>query len=260
MPGETGADDTVTAPGSSTATPTARSGTPTRAGTASPATPARPSSTSAPGPDGGSMPLRTDADESRRGVVSSVVDGDTVEVSFAEGGTRTVGLAGVDAPETAARNVSPAAYGLPDTRAARSHLAEWGRRAEAFAAEELGGASVRVVVDGNATRGESGVARAYVYAGNATINRALLDGGYARVPDSSFARRPAFVRVESAAKSNGTGLWGFLAASAAPNESPRAEPGDRTGAARIASGTDRVRSVTPRARALVGRSTPRGSP
>ncbi len=148
------------------------------------------------------------AGEQRRATVTHVVDGDTVEVRFPDGSDDTVRLIGVDSPEVHA-DTAPAEFeGVPDTAAGRDCLRTWGERASAFATDRLAGQSVTLVFDPNTDRrGAYDRLLAYVRVDGATFNYRLVDRGYARVYDSSFARGERFYDAESRAQDARTGLW-----------------------------------------------------
>ena len=142
-----------------------------------------------------------------------MVDGDTVDVEFANGTEERVRLLGVDTPETHVE-VSPGEFeGVPDTEAGRSCLRRWGERASQFAKKRLAGTTVTVAVDGEADRrGSYGRLLAYVTVGEnisteRSFNYALLDRGYARLYDTEFTRQNSFASAENRARANGTGLW-----------------------------------------------------
>ena len=158
-----------------------------------------------------SVPSEVSGGETREATVTRVIDGDTMEVRFANGEEETVRLIGVDTPETTLGSVNPSEYeGIPDTPAARDHLYNWGQEASQYATEELEGEEVRVVIDPEGDRrGSYGRLLAYIYVGDENFNRALLEGGYARVYDSSFSLREEFDRTEAEARSNDVGLWDF---------------------------------------------------
>ena len=201
---------TATATATTTATPTATptpiptatpTATPTETPTATPtATPTdtptpTPTTTATPTPEPeASVPSGISGGEARQATVTRVIDGDTVEVEFADGETDTIRLIGVDTPETSLGDVSPEEYeGIPETQAARDHLYEWGGRASEFATEELDGQQVRVVTDGEGDRrGSFGRLLAYIYTDGENFNQQLLADGYARVYDSSFSLREEF--------------------------------------------------------------------
>ena len=149
--------------------------------------------------------------EARTATVVHVVDGDTLDVEFANGTEERVRLLGVDSPETHTE-VSPDEFeDVPDTEAGRSCLDEWGDRASAFAEQRLAGKTVTVTVGGD-RRGSYGRLLAYVTVGeNASgaesFNHALLEDGYARLYDTEFTRRDTFAATENRAQANGTGLW-----------------------------------------------------
>lgn len=158
-----------------------------------------------------SVPSEVSGGEARRATVTRVIDGDTMEVQFANGKEDTVRLIGVDTPETTLGDVNPDEYeDVPDTQAGRDHLYNWGREASQYATDELEGQEVRVVMDPEGDRrGSYGRLLAYLYIGEENFNRTLLEEGYARVYDSSFSLRGEFDSAEAEARSNDVGLWDF---------------------------------------------------
>lgn len=149
--------------------------------------------------------------DARQATVTRVIDGDTVEVEFANGEEDTVRLIGVDTPETSLGDVSPDEYeGIPDTQAAQDHLYNWGQEASQYATNELEGEEVRIVTDPDGDRrGSFGRLLAYVYVGETNFNLVLLENGYARVYDSTFSLSSEFDAAEEDAHSNSVGLWDF---------------------------------------------------
>lgn len=146
--------------------------------------------------------------DSRSATVVHVVDGDTVDVRFADGTEERVRLLGVDTPEVHT-DVSPGEFeGVPDTEAGRSCLRSWGERASAYATDRLAGASVTIEFDAESDR-RGGYDRllAYVTVDNESFNRALLAEGYARLYDSELTERDDYAAVERRARANATGLW-----------------------------------------------------
>ena len=144
----------------------------------------------------------------REVTVIDVVDGDTLEVRMADGGVETVRLLGVDTPETYADNDPAEFEGIPDTRAGRACLRAAGEDATDFARELVSGGTVRVRTDPTADRrGSYGRLLVYVTADNASLNRALLARGHARLYDTQFQRRDDFAAVEARARAAGRGLW-----------------------------------------------------
>lgn len=179
---------------------------------------------------GASVPPEVSAGEARHATVTRVVDGDTMEVRFADGEEDTVRLIGVDTPETRLGDVSPEEYeGIPDTQAARDHLYNWGQQADQYATTGLEGREVRVVIDGEGDRrGSFGRLLAYIYVGEENFNLRLLEEGYARMYDSSFSLRDDFDSAESEARTNNVGLWDFETKSTATesSESDSEDTGD----------------------------------
>lgn len=134
-----------------------------------------------------------------------------MEVEFSDGKEDTVRLIGVDTPETTLGNVNPGEYeDIPDAPTSRDHLYNWGQEASQYATEELENQEVWVVTDAEGDRrGSYGHLLAYLYIGEENFNLALLEGGYARVYDSSFSLHAEFDSAESDARSNDVGLWDF---------------------------------------------------
>jgi len=146
--------------------------------------------------------------DSRNATVVHVVDGDTVDVRFADGSEDRIRLLGVDTPETHA-DVTPGEFeGVPDSEAGRSCLRSWGERASEYAPERLAGESVTVRFDAESDR-RGGYDRllAYIHVENQSFNRALLAEGYARLYDSEFTQRDDYAAVEQRAQGDETGLW-----------------------------------------------------
>ena len=129
--------------------------------------------------------------------VVAVVDGDTVDVSWA-GHRERVRLLGVDTPET----VDP-----------HRPVGCYGPEASAFTHRRLQGRTVRLTFD-RQRRDRYGRLLAYVDVDGRRFNDELLTGGYARLlvipPNGSHAR--AMLDEELAARSAGRGLWGACSA------------------------------------------------
>lgn len=143
--------------------------------------------------------------------VTRVIDGDTMEIEYANGTEDTVRLLGVDTPETTFSRVSPDEFtGIPDTTAGRDHLFNWGERATTFAEDELEGTQVQMVFDPDSDRrGYFGRLLVYLYLDGENFNERLLGEGYARMYDSQFSLREEFVALEQEAQASGVGLWDF---------------------------------------------------
>jgi micrococcal nuclease len=179
--------------------------------------------------------------------VVEVVDGDTIDVRYANGSTDTVRLLGVDTPEVYADN-DPAEYeGVPNNETGRACLESAGEDATAFAERWLAGERVTLVTDPAADRrGSYGRLLAYVHVnvsdrnasgangslangtatatndGTATagptgtdrvaadrtdFNYRLVATGHARVYDSTFQRSDRYYAAEDDAQADRRGLW-----------------------------------------------------
>ncbi len=127
---------------------------------------------------------------SERGVVTMVVDGDTLDVRLASGKTERVRLIGIDAAERGACFAAPAA-----------------ERARQLAL------SKPVVLRGDRTqdtRDRYGRLLAYVWIpGGRDLGYQLVAGGFAKVYVYSdpFQRLPAYRTAESRARSTAAGRW-----------------------------------------------------
>lgn len=151
---------------------------------------------------------QTTAAQNQTATVVHVVDGDTVDVRFQDGTEERVRLLGVDTPEVH-EDVSPDEFeGVPDTETGRSCLRSWGEQASEYADQRLAGETVTVEFDPVSDR-RGGYDRllAYVVVDGDSFNRALLEGGYARLYDSEFTKRDDYAGVEGQARDNDTGLW-----------------------------------------------------
>lgn len=140
--------------------------------------------------------------------VTDVVDGDTIDIKYANETHDTVRLLGVDTPEIHTEN-DPAEFdGIPDTTAGERCLRRAGENASAYATDRLGGESVRVVFDPESERrGYYGRLLAYVYVDNESFNHALLRTGHARVYDTAFTERERYEATATTARSDRRGLW-----------------------------------------------------
>ncbi|WP_142860644.1 lamin tail domain-containing protein [Salinigranum halophilum] len=144
--------------------------------------------------------------------VIKVTDGDTMDVRFANGSEETIRLLGVDTPEVYAENSPSEWEGVPETQAGRDWLRQWGARASEFATSELDGERVEIRVDPQEDR-RGGYGRLLVYLSTADTERSfnyrLIERGYARLYDTPFTERDAFVAAEADARESGTGVWSF---------------------------------------------------
>lgn len=140
--------------------------------------------------------------------VVNVVDGDTMDIEYANGTEDTVRLIGVDTPEVHTP-VSPDEYeGVPDTEPARQCLDGYGDEASAFAEQEIGGDTVELQYDElSDRRGSYDRLLVYIIDDSENFNHLLLDEGLARVYDSTFTEADRFYDTESAERENQTGVW-----------------------------------------------------
>ena len=155
------------------------------------ASPASPNPAKPPVPSG---ELNSQNANSTAVTVTRVVDGDTVEVSFA-GTTYTVRYIGIDAPETVAPN---------------RPIEPYGREASSRNTELVLGKAVRLEKDVSETDKYGRLLR-YVYVGDLFVNAELVRGGYAQAisypPDIKY--QSLFLQLQNEARIAGRGLWGI---------------------------------------------------
>ena len=140
--------------------------------------------------------------------VTDVVDGDTIDVAYANGTRDTVRLLGVDTPEVHTENDPAEFAGVPDTAVGERCLRRAGENASAYAAARLDGETVELRFDpASERRGYYGRLLAYVTVDGESFNHALIRAGHARVYDTEFTERERYEEAAAMARSDGRGLW-----------------------------------------------------
>ena len=142
---------------------------------------------------------------SREAEVVRVIDGDTIDVRFADGTTDRVRLLGVDTPETFSTNNSFEYGTITDTAC----LDSWGDHATEFVALALEGQTVTLAADPAAgERGSFGRLLRYVHHKGDDFNAVLVESGFARAyTEAESSRLAEYVALEAQARSLGLGLW-----------------------------------------------------
>ncbi|MFC7155010.1 DUF4350 domain-containing protein [Halomarina halobia] len=146
--------------------------------------------------------------------VDSVTDGDTVDVTFADGSSAEVRLLGFDSPETKRNGQYEKIEeweGIEDDR----YLSDWGESAKDYATGELEGETVEIEIDpAEDVRDPFGRLLAYVHYdgdGDGSVdtlfNREIIERGYARVYGSNLTKHDAFWNAEDDARANGRRVW-----------------------------------------------------
>lgn len=147
-----------------------------------------------------------------KALVTRVIDGDTFEVHYEDGGSDIVRMLGMDTPEVSRRFQDPREFGIPDTRRGREWLFMWGGKATEYTTDVLTpGKSIRLETDEQAgVRDPYDRLLAYVHVEDTTLNEELLKRGLARVyTGETFAREEAYLAIEDEAKYYERGIWGF---------------------------------------------------
>jgi len=141
--------------------------------------------------------------------VTSITDGDTVDVRFSDGDTDEVRLLGVDTPEVHT-SVSPGEFeGVSDSPQGKKCLRKWGEKATSHVKSQLSGVSVEISYDEQeGRRGSYGRLLGYISYEGDDFNKQLVEEGYARVfTDSSFVRKQEYLSAEKRAQEQKVGLW-----------------------------------------------------
>lgn len=140
--------------------------------------------------------------------VTSVVDGDTIDVRLSDGSTDRVRLLGIDTPEVHVETAPEHFAGVPDTAAGRACLRAAGENASDYLRGRLDGESVRLAVDESADRrGDYDRLLAYVHHDGENVNHVLVERGHAGVYPTTFRLREEFEATVADARGAGRGLW-----------------------------------------------------
>lgn len=138
--------------------------------------------------------------------VTSVTDGDTIDIKFSNNKEDTIRLLGVDTPELYSE-VSPSEF----DGTSKKCLDYWADKSKDFVEKKTNHNSISIKFDRNENRrGFYDRLLAYVYINNSTnINYQLVKHGYGRVyTDSDFTQKSTFLNAQEEAKENDRGLWG----------------------------------------------------
>lgn len=141
-------------------------------------------------------------------LVTSVVDGDTIDILFKNGKEDRVRMVGVDTPESYGSNDISKWEGIEDTEI----LDMWGKEAKELTTEMLLDEYVYLDYDSIAgERGYYGRLLAYVYLSDGTnYNAYLIEEGYARLyTGNSCEYYDEFYELEVEARDGGKGLWAY---------------------------------------------------
>ncbi|WP_227374825.1 lamin tail domain-containing protein [Haladaptatus halobius] len=147
--------------------------------------------------------------------VTSVTDGDTVDVQFSDGSTESIRILGIDTPEKSANSSAERPEEWEGIES-MDYLGTWGSNATTYAQGELGGKTVELSFDQNEpVRDAYGRVLGYIHydadgdgSRDEFYNRNAVRDGYARVYGSGFTHHDSFWSAEDAARANGTNVWG----------------------------------------------------
>lgn len=140
--------------------------------------------------------------------VTHVVDGDTIDIRYANGTTETVRLLGIDTPEVHVETQPWEFEGVPETEAGRECLRTAGENATRVVEQQLAGEQVTLQLNhGGDTRGGYGRLLAIVVHDNQSVNHQLVHDGHARLYDTDFSERDRYAEAEQTARDANLGLW-----------------------------------------------------
>ena len=131
---------------------------------------------------------RINAERNYQGIVTSIIDGDSIRVNLDDGPTREVRLIGVDSPEKKRC---------------------YHEKSKAFAGSRLKGKRVTLRTDPRRDESDRSRLFAYVHVGGQLFNIETIRGGYARerAYGPKFQMRSSFKAAQRQAKSEDLGLW-----------------------------------------------------
>lgn len=135
--------------------------------------------------------------------VVKITDGDTVDVQFEER-TETIRFKGVDTPETEGYN-SPEEYKGVSNQNWKC-LEDWGYKAKDYVKQKIEDEEVTLSYKKGVLAAERGsynrlLGKIYVAGSNKSLNRMLVEEGYARSYGDYYAE------LEDNARDNSKGLW-----------------------------------------------------
>lgn len=128
-------------------------------------------------------------------IINRVVDGDTINVKFANGETESVRLLLIDTPESVHPN---------------KPVQPFGEEASEFAKEVLQEGDVVTLEKGNPERDKYDRLLGYIWIDDVNFNQLMLEEGYARIayvyePNTKYLDE--FEKAEKKAKSEGKNIW-----------------------------------------------------
>jgi micrococcal nuclease len=135
--------------------------------------------------------------------VVKITDGDTVDVRF-EGDTETIRLKGVDTPETEGYNTPEEYKGVSSQN--WKCLEKWGYKAKDYVKQKIEGEEVNLRYRKGILVVERGafdrlIGKIYVKDSNNSLNRLLVEEGYARSYGNYYQD------LEGIARLNSKGVW-----------------------------------------------------
>ena len=139
-------------------------------------------------------------------IVTKVIDGDTIVVSFPNQTVATIRLLGIDCPETSIQNNIPNEY---QNITNLSCLTFFGLKAKQYVSSLINNSQITITFDNQTTRKDMyNRFLCYVSVGQININAKLLEEGYARVYTlETFSKKSDFLAIQHDSIDLSKGLW-----------------------------------------------------
>jgi len=140
-------------------------------------------------------------------MVTKVIDGDTIEVTFSNGSSGTIRFLGIDCPETTIENNHANEY---QNITNLSCLTYYGLKAKTFVSSLLNNSQIRIRFDNHTSKKDTyDRYLCYVTIGEIDVNARLIEEGYARVYTlETFSEKSNYLQLQQEAISQSNGLWG----------------------------------------------------
>jgi micrococcal nuclease len=139
-------------------------------------------------------------------MVTRVIDGDTIVVSFPNQTIATIRLLGIDCPETSIQNNKANEY---QNITNLSCLTFYGIKAKLYVASLINNSQITITFDNQTGKKDLyGRYLCYVSAGQININARLLEEGYARVYTlETFSKKSDYLELQRESIASSKGLW-----------------------------------------------------
>lgn len=142
-------------------------------------------------------------------LVTKVIDGDTIVVSFPNETMGTIRFLGIDCPETSIQQNNPYEY---HNITNLSCLTSFAHEAKTYVELLLNNSQITIVFDNQTDKKDQyGRFLCYVFIDSTDVNALLLEDGYARVYTlETFSKKAEYLEIEAETRDSLNGLWQCL--------------------------------------------------